>query len=294
MTNSSSQVKRFQEIQFVLCSVLALNLLVALAKLGYGIISHSLGMQADGFHSLFDGMSNIIGLVGLWVASQPPDINHPYGHKKFEALAAAGIGGMLVATCLYLLWRTYQTFGNGSQPQVTEVSFGVMAFTMAVNFGVTKWEKRKGKALNSEILLADSYHTASDLLTSVSVLIGLVAIKLGYPFLDPLVAILIALVIAWTAITVLKEVIRSLTDEVRLDTKTVRAIVLDIPGILDCHDIRTRGLASHVFVDLSIHVQPHISIEEAHTIAHRAEDTIKKRFSYVEDVIVHLEPEGHT
>ena len=276
MTESRSQASRLQEVQFVLWSVLALNLLVAFAKLSYGLISHSLGMQADGFHSLFDGASNIIGLAGLWLASKPPDENHPYGHKKFETLAAAGIGGMLAATCLYLVWRTYQAFGNGSHPQVTGVSFSVMIFTMMINLGVTKWELRKGKTLNSEILIADSYHTASDMLTSASVIIGLLAIKLGYPLLDTLVAIFIALIIAWTAITVLKEVIRSLTDEGRLDTETVRAVVRDIPGILDCHDIRTRGLASHVFVDLSIHVRANMSVEKAHNIAHQVEDLIKK------------------
>lgn len=278
----------------ILWWVLAMNVLVALAKLGYGLLTESLAMQADGFHSFFDGLSNVVGLVGLWFASRPPDDSHPYGHKKFESLAAAGIGGMLLATCFYLVSKTYESLGGFTHPNVTAVSFVVMMVTMAINLFVMKWEQRKGRELGSEILLADSYHTGSDLLTSSSVLAGLIAVRLGFPLVDPLVALFVAGVIAWTAYTVLREVVSSLTDKIRLQPEQVRAAVMEIPGILDCHDIRTRGLASHVFVDLSIHVGPTLSVEEAHQISHRVERSLKKRLREVEDVVVHLEPEGHT
>ena len=280
-------------MQFVLWVVLGLNLLVALAKLGYGVFTESLGMQADGFHSMFDGISNVIGLVGLWWASRPPDAHHPYGHKKFETLAAAGIGGMLLVTCFYLVTESYRSWGGARQPTVTSVSFIVMLVTMAINFSVMRWEQRKGRELGSEILIADSYHTGSDLLTSVSVLAGLFAVRIGYPLGDSIVALMVALVIAGTAITVLREVLKSLTDQVRLDPQAVRAVVMKIPGVLDCHEIRTRGLANHVFVDLSVHVQPDMSVEEAHVIADQVEHTLKTQLKEVEDVVVHLEPEGH-
>jgi len=284
---------RLGEIRCVLWTVLALNLFVALAKLMYGLLSASLSMQADGLHSLFDAVSNVIGLLGLWMASAPVDADHPYGHKKFEALATTGIGGMLLVTCVYLLWKTVQTWGGSVEPTVTPVSFGVMVVTMAINFCVMKWERRKGRELGSDILLADSYHTRSDFLTSFSVLVGLMAIRLGYSVIDPIVALIIAGFIAWTAYSVLREVIASLTDHVRLNPEMVRAVVLEIPGILDCHAIRTRGLPSHIFVDLSIHVQPHISIEKAHALAHRVSRLIKTRCKGVEDVIVHTEPDRH-
>ena len=284
---------RLQEIRWVLWCVLGLNVLVALAKLSYGLMTASLGMQADGFHSLFDGVSNVIGLAGLWLAYKPPDDDHPYGHKKFEVLAAAGIGGMLIGTCMYLLWKSIHALEQDAPPQVTGFSFGVMITTMIINLGVTRWEQRKGKELHSEILIADSYHTASDVLTSFSVLMGLLAIRLGYPIFDPLVAMFVAVVIAWTAIKVLKEVTHSLVDKVRLDPDMVRSVVMDIPCILDCHEIRTRGVSGHVFVDLSIHVQSHLSIQLAHQLAHDVEKAMKKQFKNVEDVIVHVEPEGH-
>ncbi|MEJ2229919.1 MAG: cation diffusion facilitator family transporter [Nitrospirales bacterium] len=266
---------------------------VAGVKWVYGVMTHSLGMQADGLHSSFDGLSNVVGLIGLWLTTPPPDANHPYGHKKFEALTAGSIGGFLVLTCLYLLWKAYRSWTLDLHPQVTGISFSIMIVTMGINVFVTRWERRKGTELKSDILTADSYHTASDVLTSCSVLAGLFAIQAGYAFVDPLVAVLIAGVIAWTAFVVLKDVLSSLTDAIRLDPEEVRTAVMSISGILDCHDIRTRGLAHHVFMDLSIHVDPALSIEKAHTLATRVEELLIDRFESLEDVVVHIEPEGH-
>jgi len=284
---------RLQEIRRILWWVLLLNVFVAAAKWIYGVITQSLGMQADGLHSFFDGLSNVIGLLGLWLASPLPDANHPYGHKKFETLAAGAIGGFLVMTCLYLLWKAYRSWTMDLHPQVTTISFMIMFITMGINIFVTKWERQKGKELKSDILMADSYHTASDVLTSLSVLAGLIAIQAGYPFIDPLVAVFIAGVIAWTAIIVLKDVLSSLTDQIRLDPQDIRTAVMTIPGILDCHEIRTRGPATHVFVDLSIHVEPTWSVEQAHALANKVEAFLLTHFDSVEDVVVHIEPEGH-
>jgi len=250
-------------------------------------------MQADGLHSFFDGLSNVVGLFGLWLASPLPDANHPYGHKKFEALAAGAIGGFLVMTCLYLLWKAYRSWTMDLHPEVTTISFMIMFITMSINIFVTIWERQKGKELKSDIQMADSYHTASDVLTSLSVLAGLIAIQAGYPFIDPIVAVVIAGVIAWTAIIVLKDVLSSLTDQIRLDPQDIRTAVMTIPGILDCHEIRTRGLANHVFVDLSIHVEPTWSVEQAHVLATKVEGFLLTHFDSVEDVVVHMEPEGH-
>jgi len=287
-------MKRLREIRRILLWVLLLNVFVATAKWVYGVFTQSLGMQADGLHSFFDGLSNVVGLVGLWLASPLPDANHPYGHKKFETLTAGAIGSFLVITCAYLLWKAYRSWTMDLHPQVTTISFMIMLTTLGINIFVTHWERKKGKELKSDILTADSYHTASDILTSVSVLAGLFAVQAGYPFIDPMVAILIAGVIAWTATIVLKDVLSSLTDQIRIDPQDIRTAVMTIPGILDCHEIRTRGLASHVFVDLSIHVEPTWSVEQAHTLATRVESFLMNHFDPIEDVVVHIEPEGHS
>ena len=284
---------RLQETRRILWWVLLLNVIVASAKWVYGIMTQSLGMQADGLHSFFDGLSNVVGLLGLWLASPQPDAKHPYGHKKFETLAAGAIGGFLMTTCVYLIWKAYHSWEMDLHPEVTSISFLIMILTMGINIFVTQWERKKAKELKNDILMADSYHTASDVLTSLSVLVGLIAIQAGYLWIDPLVAVVIAGVIAWTAIIVLKDVLSSLTDEIRLDPQDIRNAVITVPGILDCHEIRTRGLANHVFVDLSIHVEPTWSVEQAHVLATDVEAFLLTHFDSVEDVVVHIEPEGH-
>ena len=150
-------------------------------------------------------MSNVIGLFGLWAAAHPPNAQYPYGHKKYETFAAAGIGLLLFGTCLYILWNSYLHWRESVVPEVTGLSFGIMLGTIAVNWGVMTWEHRRGKILQSEILVADSLHTASDILSSLSVLIGLAAVSAGYPLLDPIAGVVIAGFIGRTGLLVLRE-----------------------------------------------------------------------------------------
>jgi cation diffusion facilitator family transporter len=282
-----------RETRLILWVILGLNWGVAAAKLGYGLVTGSVSMQADGIHSSFDGMSNIIGLIGLWVAGHPPSAGYPYGHRKYETFAAAAIGLLLFGTCCYILYNSYLHWRDAVVPQVTGLSFAVMLGTMAVNAGVMFWERRRGEALKSEILVADSFHTASDILTSFSVLIGLAAVRMGYPAVDPLAGIVIAGFIGHTGILILREASTSLADKARIDPRAIQQVALKVQGVVCCDDIRTRGLARHVFMDLCIHVDPSMTTARAHTVAHEVEDTLKREFPGVVEVVVHVAPEDH-
>lgn len=282
-----------REMRRVLWVVLGLNWGVAAAKLIYGLMTGAVSMQADGIHSSFDGMSNVIGLIGLWVAAHPPDAGHPYGHKKYETLAAAAIGLVLFGTCLYILRNSYLHWREGVVPEVTAVSFAIMLGTMAVNWGVMTWERRRGEVLQSEILVADSHHTASDILSSLSVLIGLAAVAAGYPILDPIAGVVIAGFIGHTGVLVLKEASQSLSDRARIDAEAIRRMALTVDGVRCCDNIRTRGMARHVFMDLCIHVDTAMTIARAHTLAHDVEEKLKQAFPGVAEVVVHVEPEDH-
>lgn len=291
--SSFSEDASSRETRFVLWAVLWLNLGVAAAKLVYGLMTDSVSMQADGIHSSFDGLSNVMGLIGLWAAASPPDATHPYGHKKYETFAAAGIGIMLFGTCLYILYNSYLHWREGLVPEVTAVSFAIMLGTMVVNWGVMTWEHRRGRALQSEILVADSHHTASDILSSLAVLVGLAAVSMGYPLLDPLAGLVIAVFIGHTGVMVLREASQSLSDKARIAADAVEKVALTVEGVRCCNEIRTRGLERHVFMDLRIHVDPSMTIGQAHTLAHQVEDTLKHTFPGVAEVIVHVEPEEH-
>ena len=147
-----------------------------------------------------------------------------------------------------------------------------------------------GKTLNSELLLADASHTGSDILVSVGVIVGLVAVRLGWPLADPLLALVVAGAIVWTAVQVLRQADLSLSDTARLAKPEVCAAALAVPGVLGCHSIRTRGTAAEVLVDLHIQVDPSLTVAEGHRIAEAAERAVCDRFPEVADVLAHLEP----
>lgn len=287
----SATGNRLRTVRRVLWWVLALNIGVAAAKLIYGLLIDSVSVTADGFHSMFDGTSNIIGLIGLGVASRPADRDHPYGHAKYETFASAAIGALL----LFAAWRVgssaferLQSPGQG--PDVDAISFVVMLVTLTVNLVVTTMERRAGERLGSEILKADASHTASDVLVTLGVIGGLAAVRLGYPIADPVLGLLVAGFIIVTGVRVLASAGSSLADTARLATADVCAVVLGIDGVLGCHDVRTRGSESDVYVDLHVQVDPQSTVAQGHAIAERVEKTVAEIFDEVRDVIAHLEP----
>ncbi len=269
---------------------MVLNFIVALAKVIYGYITGTISMLADGFHSIFDGTSNVIGLIGLWVAAHPPDESHPYGHKKYESFASLGIALLLISACYHLLKNSYLRLKAPNHPEVTVISFIIILVTMMINIGVMLWEKKKGLELKSDILIADASHTMSDLLASVSVVISLIAIKMGYPIIDPIAAIIIALMIGKVGYDVIKRSSHVLTDTSMVEVERIRNLVMGLDGVKECHNIRTRGMQDHIYVDLHVHVSPDMDTDNAHNIAHRVEQRIKKAIKEVREVIVHIEP----
>ena len=267
-------------------------MIAALAKLVYGHMSDSLSMVADGYHSFFDGTSNVVGLVGIWLAYNPPDKDHPYGHKKYETLASLGISILLFLTCYHVLRDAYLRFLDSTTPNVTGFSFLVILSTMGINIFVMMWERSKGQELKSEILISDSMHTKSDIFASVAVLISLAAVYAGLPVIDPIAAFIIAILIGRTGYHILLESAKVLSDYFRIHPGLIRDVALEVDGVTECHDIRSRGTPTDVFVDLRLHVPSDMGISEAHELAHKVEGRIKKEFTEVTEVVVHIEPEG--
>jgi cation diffusion facilitator family transporter len=279
-------------IRRVLWITLGFNLLVAAAKLGYGMSSGLIAMAADGVHSLLDASGNVVGLIAMHRAHAPPDRGHPYGHRKFEALAALGVGVLLGLACKEILEATWHRLAHGSLPDVGAEGFVIMAATMAVNVGVAAYERREGKRLRSEFLLADAAHTASDTLVSLCVIVALATSLLGWEIVDVLVSLVIVAWIARIAWRVARPALSTLADEARVDPAAVDEAAMAIDGVRDVHRIRTRGQSDHVYMDLHVQVDPDATVRDAHGTAHRVEETIKARFPEVIDVVVHLEPHG--
>lgn len=284
--------KRFEQIRRVLIYTLILNWSVAGAKLIYGWVIHSVSMKADGFHSFSDGSSNLIGLLGIWVASRPIDQNHPYGHKKFETLTTVGISVALFLVCFHVIREGIARFVDPVTPAVSFHAFLVMFVTLGINTGVMIYESKKGKELGSDVLISDALHTRADILTSLSVIITLIAVKLGYPIVDPVVSLVIAVFIGYAAVQILRESTRVLSDAIAIPTEEIESVVLGLREVKECHQIRSRGRADDIHIDLHVLVDREMDVHRAHHLSNAIENKIKKDFPGVTDVVVHIEPVG--
>jgi len=284
--------KHYRKIRKILLIILVLNWLVALVKIIYGLSSRCSSMAADGFHSLSDGTSNVIGLLGIHFACQPVDKDHPYGHKKYETLFSLIISAMLFLVSFNLIKQGWIRLRHPILPQVDINSFVIMLITLAINIWVMRYESKRGKELKSDILISDSMHTRADIFTSFSVIVSLIVIKLGFPLIDPLITILISLFIGFTAFEIAKQSSDVLCDTaVFLDDRKIMDIVLKIKGVRACHKIRSRGRIDDIYIDLHVQVNPNMHVDDAHKISDRIEEAIKSAIPGITDVVVHMEPQ---
>jgi cation diffusion facilitator family transporter len=281
---------RYTSVVRVLYRVLVLNLAVALAKIVLGYSTGAVSVLSDGFHSLTDSASNVVALVGVSIARLPPDANHPYGHRKYETIASVGILMFLIIVLLEVVTAAMDRLTSGAVPKVYPEGIGVMTITLAVNLVVMNYERRQGRRLKSEVLLADAMHTRSDVLTSVTVIGALIGVSLGYPLLDPIAALLVAAFIGHASWEIAQGASRILSDEVVIAEDEVRAVVETVPEVIGCHQIRTRGSADHVFVDMHIWLNGDMRLDDAHTASHVVKDKLMARYPQIVDVVIHLEP----
>lgn len=285
-----SDSEDYGEVKTTLVLVLVLNLVVTIAKAVFGLLANSLSMIADSLHSFFDSTSNIIGLVAVERARKPPDEDHPYGHRRYETFATLIIAFLLLVTGFEILESVFKRIVNPKAPDITGLSFAVMASTMLINYFVSKYEHKKGVHLHSSILVADSKHTKADVWASLSVIVGFLAVKAGYPLFDPIVALMIVLLVIRTGYRIIKDGSRTLCDTSPIDHGVIHSFTLKIPGVVGCHRIRSRGIEDEVFVDLHLTVDPDTPLKQAHELSHVVEEKLKKQFKNIKDVVVHIEP----
>ena len=282
--------RRLDAISLVLWQILGLNLIVAAAKLVYGYRSGALSITADGIHSLLDGSSNVIGLVGIAVSRRPPDDNHPYGHRKYETFAALGIAGMLFFGCHEIVTAAIERLRHPAVTQVSIAGVVILVATIGVNLFVVWLERREGRRLQSELLLSDAAHTGSDVLASVLVLVSFAATKLGLVWADVIAAAMIVALILRAGLEILRHTLSTLSDERRIDPRDIEETALGEPGVREAHNVRSRGPDDDIHVDLHVLVDPRMPIADAHSIGHRVEARLRERWPGFTDVVVHVEP----
>jgi cation diffusion facilitator family transporter len=277
----------------VLWLTLVLNLVVVIGKLVAGILAGSLSVISDAIHSSVDSLNNIVGLVVVRFATAAPDEDHPYGHAKFESLAAFAIAGFLFVTCYQIGLSAFKRLfsGTGQAPEITLLTVGVMIGTIVANIVVTVFERREGKRLNSQFLIADAAHTRSDVLVSCSVLAALFLIERGYVWLDPIISLGVAVVIAWSGYKIFKATVPVLVDAASVPAKRIAEVAESVPGVHSVHDVRSRAHGGEMFIEMHLHVsgdleQDHIT---SHAITEEVERKLEEAFGRV-IATIHVEP----
>jgi cation diffusion facilitator family transporter len=282
----------YKKIQNILLLILILNILVAVSKIIMGRITRSGAISADGFASLADGLSNIIAIIGVYLASKPEDEDHQYGHGKIEIITGLIIGLFLVYAGFNVILEAIGKIKDPVEVSISPLSLIVMLFTLGVNIIVAYYEYKKGNELNSPILIADSLHTRSDIFVTVGVIVTIVLIRLGMsPILDSVASFAVSVMIFYTAYNIFIENINILIDVKIVDSKEVKSLIMkEYPGVKEMHKIRSRGTKNNVFMDMHVQVDPNMTVEESHKLMHDIERTIQMKIEKKSHVIIHIEP----
>ncbi len=275
----------------VLVVVLVLNALVAMVKVFVGARTGALTVLGAALESGLDMLNNVFGIMLVGVAGRAPDEDHPYGHDKFETLGAIGIVGFLSISCFELLREGVVALIAQTRPHtVSPIDVIVIAATLAVNFFVVAYERRRARELGSAFLMADAAHTASDILVTAMAITALVLASVGWARLDALLAIAVALIIARSGVIILRGSIPILVDERAIDAGRIRGVVLGVPQIRDVRTVRSRSTASgQLFAEVTIAVSGETPVDEAHRLADAVEAAIEREFG-TSQVTVHVEP----
>ncbi|HAN76033.1 MAG TPA: cation-efflux pump [Planktothrix sp. UBA8407] len=285
------------KIQFVLLLTLGLNLLVMTIKVIVGNMTGSLSLLADALHSVTDSANNVLGLVTNHFASPQPDREHPYGHQKFDALGALGIGVFLGIACFEILSGAIKRVFKGGEPvTISPNELWILLIVLGINIFVAYYERAAGKRLGSAILIADAKHTMSDVWVTIMVIAGLIGIWQGtvwnlpkLQYLDVILAFPVALLVFKSGWSVLKENLPWLVDQMVIAPETIKEIVMSVPGVVNCHYIASRGMIGRqVFIEMHLIVEA-ADVETAHIITEAVEAALEQEFSPVR-ILIHVEP----
>ena len=280
----SAQVKR------VLLGLLVANLVVVGAKFVIALRTGSLGVLGDTIHSSVDAMNNVLALVVIWIAAREPDEDHPYGHEKFETLGALVIVVFLSITCFEVVRGAISRLLSGSAPVTAGATeLMVLGATLVVNAIVTLYETKRGRELNSQILLADALHTRADVFITIGVLIGVIAARGGYWYVDPIVALAVAATIVVLAYGIVSRAVPVLVDQLVAPPKRIQHAAEAIEGVVRAYDIRSRGVHERRFVELTISVRGDATVTAGHQVADAVEHRLRSELDFHE-VVIHVEP----
>ncbi|NDJ62391.1 MAG: cation-efflux pump [Chloroflexi bacterium] len=294
LTHTTETNSARREVRRVLLITLALNLLVAFGKIMVGLATGALSITADGFHSLMDGASNLIGLIATRIAARPPDDDHPYGHARYETLAALGIGVLLLLTAWEIVSGAVERFLSGAAPELSPLAFAVLIVTLVINIGVSTYQRRAGRRLRSEILLADAANTRADVFVTLSVLGSMALVTFGWGWADPLAALIIVALIGRAAWDILRRTGGVLVDTAPFAPDQLRAYIAEVPSVARVVRARSRGPAAAAHIDIDIEVAPETTADHTAAITGAIRSKLCEKLGSVAEIEVHCVPQAAT
>jgi cation diffusion facilitator family transporter len=281
---------RAREVRRVLARMLAVSLLLVAAKTAAGLLSGSLAVLGGAFDSGLDVMTTVVAMALARVAGKEPDEQHPYGHEKFEALGALAMVAFLSVTVYELVRTAIGRIGGAAEPPVdTGLGLAVMGVSLLAGIAASAYERRRGRELGSDLLLADAAHLRADVYVTLAVLAGLLLTPLGWRDGDAWTALLVAILIIRTGVHILRETVPVLVDEAAVEAAEIRRMAEAMDGVHAAYDVRSRGRQGARFAELTISVRGGLDVEAAHAIADLVEDEVRQRLG-ARQVVVHVEP----
>jgi len=263
-------------------------------KLLTGILTGSLGLLSEALHSGLDLVAALITWFSVRISDKPPDRNHHYGHGKIENFSALVETFLLLITCAWIIYEALHRLINGNtQIEVNVFSYIVVITSILIDIGRSKALYRVARKYNSQALEADALHFSTDIWSSAVVLLGLVLSHFGWYFADSMAALAVALIVLGVSYRLGKRAVEVLLDSSPVAlVSQIESIMDQARGILEYHDLKVRTAGAENFVEVTIHVEPGLTLEKAHDISHAIEEQIISAIprSYVH---VHVEPDKH-
>lgn len=273
---------------------LSCNLGLGAIKCIVGILSGSIGLTVDGFHSTADGIGSVFVLASLKISERPRDASHPYGHGKVEFMASLGIFTALIAIGVVFFVESISILMEGREKAPNMLSFMIALLSIVANYIMFNYNRCAGKRLNSPALIANGYENLTDLCSSVPVGLGIVAAQFGYYFADPLAGVVVSIFIIVNATREWWRNIHNLMDQAApgATRRKIRTMATSVAGVLGTARIRTRQVGQKLWVDLDILVSPKCTVKAASRIADDVRGCLLRKAKHVEDVVVYYYANG--
>ena len=271
------------------------NTVLVILKLVVGLYTGAVSIVSEAAHSAVDLVAALIAFYAVRKAGQPPDENHDYGHGKFENLSGAIEAFLIILAAIWIVFEAVEKLKSAQMPQMLEYGMIIMVISIVVNYWVSSRLMKVAKETQSHSLEADALHLQADIWTSAGVLVGLVLIQItGLPWLDPAIAIVVALIVFKAGYSMTKKSLYELTD-ISLppeDGKIIEEIIKSHKEVISFHRLRTRRSGSYRLIDMHLILYKDMHLNKAHDISDQIEEEIKRRLGPC-DVVIHLEPCDH-